>query len=76
MAGTALGNPIHIIAGTADPVGEQAKGVRRLLTVLAEAGLSNVSSRFYDGARHELVHETNRALVIQDVVTWLRTVVP
>ena len=68
--------PIHIIAGTADPVGEQAKGVRRLLKVLADAGLSNVSSRFYDDARHELVHETNRALVIQDVVTWLQAVVP
>ena len=26
---------IHIIAGTADPVGEQTKGVRRLLKVLA-----------------------------------------
>ena len=68
--------PIHIIAGTADPVGEQAKGVRRLLKVLADAGLSNVSSRFYDDARHELVHETNRALVIQDLVTWLQTMVP
>ena len=63
---------IHIIAGTADPVGEQTKGVRRLLKVLAAAKLSNVSHAFYDGARHELVNETNRADVIQDVVNWLQ----
>ena len=63
--------PIHVIAGTADPVGGQGKGVRRLLDRLAEAKLTNVTSVFYEGARHELVHETNRAEVIQEVVHWL-----
>ena len=67
--------PIHIIAGTADPVGEQGKGVRRLLNVLALAKLTQVSSCFYDGARHELLHETNRAAVIEELVGWLSALV-
>jgi alpha-beta hydrolase superfamily lysophospholipase len=65
--------PIHIMAGTADPVGERGAGVRRLLEVLAKAGLMNVSSQFYDEARHELVHETNRKDVTRDIIVWLLT---
>lgn len=63
--------PIHVIAGTCDPVGENGKGVRRLLDALADAGLSSVSSRFYDGARHELVNETNRDEVTRDLIEWI-----
>jgi alpha-beta hydrolase superfamily lysophospholipase len=45
--------PIHVMAGTADPVGERGAGVRRLLDTLKKAGLTKVSSQFYDDARHE-----------------------
>jgi alpha-beta hydrolase superfamily lysophospholipase len=65
--------PIHIMAGTADPVGERSAGVRRLLDVMAKAGLTNVSGQLYDDARHELVHETNRQDVMRDIVAWLLT---
>lgn len=64
---------IHIMAGTKDPVGELGAGVRRLIETLAAAGLLNVSAKFYDGARHELLHETNRIDVINDLVCWLTT---
>ena len=64
---------IHVLAGTADPVGERGAGVQRLLDLLEKAGLRKVSSQFYPDARHELVHETNRKAVIGDVVDWLRT---
>ncbi len=66
--------PIRVIAGTRDPVGEQTKGVRRLLTAFADAHLSRVSSEFYDGARHELVNETNRDEVTQDLIDWISSV--
>src|SRR5262249_19802923 len=65
--------PIRIMAGSADPVGEQGKGVQRLITAFADAGLK-ASSRFYDGARHELVNETNRDEVTSDLIAWLNTV--
>ena len=63
--------PIHVIAGTRDPVGDYAKGVERLLAACTSAGLTRVTHRFYAGARHELVNETNRDEVTCDVIAWL-----
>jgi len=63
--------PVHVIAGTRDPVGEDVKGVERLLGAFAGAGLTRVSHRFYDGARHELLNETNRDEVTRDVIAWV-----
>jgi alpha-beta hydrolase superfamily lysophospholipase len=54
-------------------VGERGAGVRRLLHLLPKAGLTTVSSKSYDDARHELVHETNREGVMRDLVAWLLT---
>ena len=67
--------PVYVIAGTCDPVGEQSKGVRRLLQAFADARLSNVSSQFYDGARHELLNELNRDEVTSNLTAWIDGVV-
>jgi alpha-beta hydrolase superfamily lysophospholipase len=67
--------PVHVIAGTRDPVGEEVKGVRRLLKAFADAGLSNVSSRLYDGARHELVNELNRDEVTSELIAWISSAI-
>jgi alpha-beta hydrolase superfamily lysophospholipase len=66
--------PIHVIAGTRDAVGENGAGVMRLLKACESAGLT-VSSSFYEGARHELVNETNRDVVTCDVIEWIQQVV-
>jgi alpha-beta hydrolase superfamily lysophospholipase len=63
--------PLFLVAGTRDPVGENGKGVERLLRSYAAAGLTRVSHRLYDGARHELVNETNREEVTRDVIVWI-----
>jgi alpha-beta hydrolase superfamily lysophospholipase len=63
--------PLFLIAGTSDAVGENRKGVERLLRSYTAAGLTRVSHRFYDGARHELVNETNREEVTGDVIAWI-----
>lgn len=67
--------PIHLIAGTRDPVGENGDGVQRLHDVYRKAGLTNVTMRLYDDARHELVNETNRDEVTADVVAWMNSIV-
>jgi alpha-beta hydrolase superfamily lysophospholipase len=69
------GLPIHVIAGTRDPVGEDGTGVERLLRACAAAALTDVTHRFYEGARHELVNETNRDEVTRDVIAWIDRVV-
>jgi alpha-beta hydrolase superfamily lysophospholipase len=66
--------PIHVIAGTHDPVGEDGKGVQRLLDLYRRKGLT-ISWTFYDEARHELVNETSREEVTADLIKWLRSFV-
>jgi alpha-beta hydrolase superfamily lysophospholipase len=63
--------PVHLIAGSRDPVGENGDGVRRLFDLYRRAGLTEVSMRLYDDARHELLNETNRDEVMQDLVAWM-----
>lgn len=62
--------PIHVITGTHDPVGEDTKGVEKLLTLYTKHGLT-ISSQFYDQARHELLNELNRDRVTGDLIEWL-----
>jgi alpha-beta hydrolase superfamily lysophospholipase len=62
--------PIHVISGTHDPVGDDTKGVQRLLALYEKKGLT-ISWKFYDEARHELVNELNRDDVTKDLIDWL-----
>ena len=62
--------PIHVIAGTHDPVGDDTKGVERLLALYRKKELT-ISWQFYDDARHELVNEVNRDFVTKDLIEWL-----
>jgi alpha-beta hydrolase superfamily lysophospholipase len=66
---------VHVIAGSRDPVGDNLRGVDRLLRAYAQAGLSRVSHCYYEDARHELVNETNRDEVTRDIVAWLDRIV-
>jgi alpha-beta hydrolase superfamily lysophospholipase len=63
--------PIYLLAGALDPVSDAAKGLHKLLAAYRAAGLSNLSHRFYPGARHELLNETNRDEVTADLLAWL-----
>jgi alpha-beta hydrolase superfamily lysophospholipase len=63
--------PVYVFAGTEDPVGEKTKSLDQLLGAYAEAGLADVTHRFYAGARHETLNETNRDEVTRDLVAWL-----
>jgi len=68
--------PIYVITGLRDPVSKNGRSVRRLLRDYREAGLERVEQRFYRDARHELFHETNRAEVTRDLITWLDKIMP
>jgi alpha-beta hydrolase superfamily lysophospholipase len=66
--------PIYIISGTDDPVGENSKGVKRLLTTYERHGFKNITNRFYPSARHELFNETDRDEVTSDFITWVKNI--
>ena len=63
--------PLLFLAGDADPVGEQGKGVRRAIQSLKDAGVQNIECKLYPGARHELLVETNKQEVFADIGNWL-----
>ena len=62
--------PVLILVGADDPVGGEAAGVQ-VQRQYVDAGLDDVALRVYSGARHELLHETNRREVLDDLLTWL-----
>lgn len=66
--------PILLMSGGKDPVGNCGRGVARLYRRLKEAGRENVKVRIYAGARHMLLHETNRKQVCRDLYDWIARV--
>lgn len=66
--------PVYVFAGTDDPVGRRTRGPRWLVDAYRAAGLTDVTSRFYPGGRHEMLNEINRDEVHADLLAWLRRV--
>ena len=63
--------PILLITGEADPVSEGGKTVRELEARYKANGVKDVTGLYYPEARHELLNETNRDDVHNDVAEWL-----
>ena len=63
--------PLLFLAGDADPVGEQGRGVQRAIDSLRAVGVQNIQQKLYPGARHELLMELNRQEVMGDIAHWL-----
>ena len=59
------------VSGDQDPVGENTKAVMALIDRYHALGLTKVSYKFYPQARHELLNETNRDEVQNDLLAWL-----
>lgn len=64
--------PVYIVSGSEDPVNNRARGVRQLVGAYYAAGLTDVTLRVYEGARHEIFNETNRDEVTEALVSWIR----
>jgi len=58
--------PILVLSGAQDPVGSN---LQNLIETYRAAAL-NVTTRLYEGGRHEMLHETNRAEVASDIAAW------
>ncbi len=65
--------PIYLAVGDRDPVNAGLALFEPLVERFRSAGLSDVTVEVYPEARHEIFNETNRAGVIDDLITWLTT---
>ena len=63
--------PVLFIAGTRDPVGAGGKGVKQSFDAFRNAGLGDVTLKLYEGDRHEVLNEKDKARVWADVLDWL-----
>ena len=63
--------PVLVIQGELDPVGNNLEATDALLERYKALGLTRIEHHFYDDARHELLNETNREQVQEDVLAWL-----
>ncbi|ATL81640.1 alpha/beta hydrolase [Streptomyces malaysiensis subsp. malaysiensis] len=63
--------PVHLAVGTEDPCNQGMTLVHELLEDFRYGGTRELSWKGYQGARHEILNETNRDEVQQDLLTWL-----
>ncbi|MCI8448761.1 MAG: alpha/beta hydrolase [Eubacterium sp.] len=62
--------PVLFIAGADDPVGNFGEGVKKAYAQYRQAGIRDVKMKLYPGDRHEILQETDREQVFEDVYQW------
>lgn len=65
------GLPLYLFTGDRDPVNGMLDWFDPLVRRLRKAGMQDVSTHVYGGARHEVLNETNRTEVIANLLAWL-----
>lgn len=63
--------PLFIISGQDDPVGNNGIGVKMVYDHFMKAGMKDMTYKLYENDRHEILNETDRQDVYQDIVSWL-----
>ena len=63
---------IFIISGSEDPVTNYAKDVEKLHKMYNKLGIANVSTKVYEGMRHEILNEDDREKVYADIVEFFK----
>ncbi len=65
--------PTYLIAGSGDPVGNYGKGVLKVFNKLTLNDCS-VEMKIYREARHELLNETNKQEVFDDILDFFESI--
>lgn len=63
--------PMLLISGSEDPVGGWSKGVRKVYDLYKDAGIGDLTLHLVDGARHELLNETDKEETYQYLLDWM-----
>ncbi|MEU7071358.1 alpha/beta hydrolase [Streptomyces narbonensis] len=72
--GIPAGLPVYILVGDHDPLNARLALSDLLVARYREAGLTDLTYRSYEGARHEVLNETNRDEVVADLTAWIERV--
>ena len=63
--------PVRLFSGASDPVGGRGEGVKATFQELKNTGIRDVTMKLYEGGRHEMLNETERQTVWDDLVAWV-----
>jgi alpha-beta hydrolase superfamily lysophospholipase len=63
--------PVYVFSGSADPVGDMGKSPTALVNAYRNLGINDCEFVLYPGARHEILNETNRDEVIDNLLSWI-----
>jgi lysophospholipase len=63
--------PIYMFAGDMDPVGDYGTGPKLVYEKLKKFGAEDITLKMYEEGRHEMLNETNKDEVYQDLMNWL-----
>lgn len=63
--------PIFIFSGDMDPVGENGVGVRKVYELYKKIGVKEIELKLYPEKRHEMLNETNKECVYNDILNWI-----
>ncbi|MBR2801185.1 MAG: alpha/beta fold hydrolase [Erysipelotrichaceae bacterium] len=74
IAGIRKDLPVFFVSGEKDPVGDYGKGVQKSYEAFKKAGILNVQMKLYPDDRHEILNETDREAVYQDLLNWLESI--
>lgn len=65
--------PVFFVAGKDDPVGNFGKGVEKACDGFIKAGIKDVNIKLYKDDRHEILNETDRKTVFDDILKWIQS---
>ena len=63
--------PVLFVSGKDDPVGDFGKGVYKVYKKFKKNNMTDVSLKLYEKDRHEILNETDRKIVFQDLLKWM-----
>lgn len=63
--------PLFIVSGSDDPVGGLGKGVKDVYYMYQSAGMLDLTYKLYENDRHEILNETDKQVVYEDLLAWM-----
>lgn len=63
--------PVFFAAGEDDPVGDYGQAVKEVCDSFGKLGMEHVQMKLYPGDRHEILNETDRENVYDDIYRWI-----
>ena len=62
---------VLFVSGEEDPVGGYGAGVQQVRQAFKVAGMKDLTWILYKNDRHEILNETDREKVYQDIYAWM-----